>query len=327
MKRLILLLCFAPLLRAADFPPLDERLDDYAYPWEVSIHGFEAQGKSLEMAYMDLRPEQANRRSVVLLHGKNFSAAYWKDTAELLADAGFRVVMPDQVGFGKSSKPVDFQYSFQALADATRGLLDELELGKVEVIGHSMGGMLATRFALMFPDRVASLALVNPIGLEDWKRMVPYQPIDEAREAEMKKTPEAVRNYMAQAYFDGQWKEEWDPLLAIQAGWAQGGAKEKMAWIGALTSDMVFTQPVLYEFEELEVPTLLIIGERDRTAIGRQRAEPAVAETMGRYERLGLQAAKAIRGSTLVALEGVGHLPQVEAFPDYSQALLEFLKP
>lgn len=327
MKQLFLLLCLPLIVRAADFPALGERLENYDYPYEVSIHRFEAQGEALEMAYMDLRPEQGNGRSVLLLHGKNFSGAYWNDTAELLVDDGFRVVIPDQVGFGKSSKPVDFQYSFHALADATRGLLDDLEIAATDVVGHSMGGMVATRFALMFPDRVDKLVLVNPIGLEDWKRMTPYQTIDQSYEATLGKTPEAVKAYMRKAYFDGQWKEAWNPLLAIQAGWAQGPAKEKMARISALTSDMVFTQPVLYEFDALEVPTLLIIGERDRTAIGRDRAKPEVAETMGRYDRLGQQAAKAIPGSKLVALEGIGHLPQVEAFNEYSQAIQDFLAP
>ncbi|MFC7337711.1 alpha/beta fold hydrolase [Haloferula chungangensis] len=324
MRAFIILIGLA-LQCLAEFPALDERLSNYEYPYEVSLHKFEAQGQPVEMAYMDVTPETPNGQTVLLMHGKNFSGAYWKGTADLLRGQGYRVVIPDQIGFGKSSKPTDLQYSFQALAVHTKGLLDHLEIPSVMVVGHSMGGMLATRFALMFPDRTGKLVLVNPIGLEDWKKMVPYQPIDEAYEAELKKTPESVKEYMSKAYFDGKWDAAWDDLLAIQAGWAQGPAKEKMAMVGALTSDMVFTQPVLYEFSSLKVPTLLIIGNRDRTAIGKNRAEPKVAEKMGLYAQLGQKTAVTIPGSKLVEFKDVGHLPQVEEFAKYAKELTKFL--
>jgi pimeloyl-ACP methyl ester carboxylesterase len=88
---------------------------------------------------------------------------------------------------------------------------------------------------------------------------------------------------------------------------------------------MVMTQPVLYEFPDLKVPTLLIIGERDRTAIGKNLVAKEVAATMGKYQELGKAAAAAIPGARLVALPGIGHAPQAEAFDDYLRALLEFL--
>lgn len=157
----------------------------------------------------------------MLLHGKNFSGVYWASTIVPLVAAGYRVVAPDQIGFGKSSKPEDYQFSFHALATHTRDLLDELGVSEVAVVGHSMGGMLVTRFALMFADRTSKLVLVNPIGLEDWKRMVPYVTIDEWYQGELKKTPEKVKAYMTTAYFDGVWKDEYQPLVELQAGWTQ----------------------------------------------------------------------------------------------------------
>ncbi|MBB5353164.1 pimeloyl-ACP methyl ester carboxylesterase [Haloferula luteola] len=319
-------LTLASPLFAEAFPALDARLSNYEYPFEVKIRTFEAQGQDLEMAYMDETPEKPNGHTVLLLHGKNFSGAYWEKTARLLMKEGFRVIMPDQIGFGKSSKPLEFQYSFQALATQTHDLLKDLGVDRVDVVGHSMGGMVAARFALMFPAVCEKLVLVNPIGLEDWKRMVPYQPIDDAVAAEMKKDDEAVRNYMSKAYFDGKWESSWDPLLAIQAGWTKGPAKELMAKISAITSDMVFTQPVIDEFPDIKVPTLLVIGERDRTAIGKNRADAKTAAKMGQYQRLGQKAANAIPGSTYVALPGIGHVPQVEAFQEYAKALVGFLK-
>ncbi|HEY1099847.1 MAG TPA: alpha/beta hydrolase [Myxococcota bacterium] len=302
------------------------RLDGYAYPHEVQLLPVTVQGHPLELAYMDVAPTTSpNGHTVVLLHGKNFSGAYWAETIALLAGQGFRVVAPDQIGFGKSSKPVDIQYSFQLLATTTKALLDHLGLERVVVVGHSMGGMLGTRFALMFPEHVEKLALVNPIGLEDWKQVVPYRSVDEHYAVERKATPDTVRRYMQQAYFDGRWLPAYEPLIAIQAGWVTGPDSERMAMVTALTSDMVFTQPVVHELPLLKVPTLLIIGTRDRTAIGKAWAPAEVQPTLGLYEQLGKKAAAAIPGAQLVELEGVGHAPQVEAWDRYVQALTTFL--
>src|SRR5688500_15307791 len=101
--KIFALLAFAAIPRvcAAD----DLRLESFAYPFPVQTFRFASQQESLEMAYVDLKPERAAAGVVVLLHGKNFSGAYWQETAEALQAAGFRVLMPDQVGFGKSTKP------------------------------------------------------------------------------------------------------------------------------------------------------------------------------------------------------------------------------
>ncbi len=68
------------------------------------------------MAYMDVTAKNPNSKTVVLLHGKNFNGAYWKTTIEALTKEGYRVIVPDQIGFGKSSKPVGYQFTFQQLA-------------------------------------------------------------------------------------------------------------------------------------------------------------------------------------------------------------------
>ncbi len=326
ISALALLACSLPLAAAPPpIKPLDAGLKEFAYPYDVLTRTFTDQGKSLELAYMDVRPEQANGKSVLLLHGKNFSGAYWQPTAEALGREGFRVIIPDMIGFGRSSKPLDYQYSFHAYGRHLDDLLDQLGIERVNIVGHSMGGMVATRFALMFPASVEKLILVNPIGLEDWKRFVPYATVDETYAVEAKKTPETIRDYMTKAYFDGQWKDAYDPLLALQAGWAIGPDRELIARVSALTSDMVFTQPVVHEFSDLKSPALLIIGERDRTAIGKERATPEVAKQLGQYQNLGKAAKAAIPNAELVALPGLGHLPQYEDFDSYWKALDSFL--
>lgn len=324
--------CLAAAGLAAGVPDLqaggrtfDAELSGFQYPRPVRYYQFRSQDQELRMAFMLAEPEHGNGRTVVLLHGKNFTAAYWEPTIRRLVEAGFRVVAPDQIGFGKSSKPHAYQFTFQALADNTRGLLDHLGIGRVALVGHSMGGMLATRFALMYPDRTEALALVDPIGLEDWKTMVPYRTIDQFYADELKATPASIREYERTSYFGGRWKADYEPLIEIPAGWTKDPDYPKVAWDSALTYDMIFTQPVLYEFPLLKVRTLLIIGQRDRTALGKGWASPEVRARLGNYPVLGREAARAIPGCELVEIPGAGHLPQVEAFGQYIGALLKFL--
>ena len=276
------------------------------------------------MAYVLAEPAEPNGRTVLLLHGKNFSAAYWEPTIRALLGQGFRVVAPDQIGFGKSSKPAAYQFTFQALARNTRLLLESLKIGKVSVIGHSMGGMLASRFALLYPEMTERLILVNPIGLEDWKTVVPYQSVDELYQSELKATPDSIRAYEKENYFAGNWKPEYESLIEILAGWTRHPDYARVAWNSAQTTEMVFTQPVLYEFPLIQAPTLLIIGQRDRTAVGKAWAPEQARPTLGDYPVLGRKAARAIPGATLVEIKDAGHLPQVESF-DAIKAVLDFL--
>jgi pimeloyl-ACP methyl ester carboxylesterase len=310
---------------AAGDPRFDAELSGTAYPFPVQFLELASQQERVRMAYMDVAPPQPNGHTVVLLHGKNFPASYWEPTIRFLTERGYRVIAPDQIGFGKSSKPARYQYSFQQLASNTRALLDRAAVTRVSVVGHSMGGMLATRFALMFPDRVDKLVLVNPIGLEDWKTVVPYRSIDQWYEQEKKATPESVRDYQRNSYYGGTWKPEYERLIETSIGVLHHPDYPKIAWASALIYDMVFTQPVVYEFGNLKVPTLLIIGQRDRTALGKAGVPKEIAATLGDYPALGKRTAAAIPGAQLVEIPGVGHLPQVEAFEAYAQALAQFL--
>ena len=306
-------------------PRFDAELTAYPYPFPVRRLALSSQRQRIEMAYMDVAPAQPNGHTVVLLHGKNFSASYWEPTIRFLTEHGYRVIAPDQIGFGKSSKPASYQYSFQQLAENTSAVIDAAGVTRVSVVGHSMGGMLATRFALMHPERVEKLVLVNPIGLEDWKTVVPYHSVDQWYAQEKKATADSVREYQRTSYYGGIWKPEYERLIEPAVGMIGHPDYPKVAWASALLYDMIYSQPVVYEFPRLKVPTLLVIGQRDRTALGRAWAPKEVAATLGDYPALGKKAAAAIPGATLVEIPGVGHLPQVEAFEAYSQALARFL--
>ena len=234
--------------------------------------------------------------------------------------------MPDQIGFGKSSKPSTFQFSFHLLAQNTKNLLDSLGINKVSVLGHSMGGMLATRFVLMFPETVEKFILENPIGLEDYKLKAPYQTIDKAYQAELKQDYTSIKNYQLESYYGGQWKSQYDKWVNMLAGWTKNSQYPVIAWNAALTSDMIYTQPVVYEFENITTPALLIMGQRDRTAIGKNLVPEEVKKTMGNYPELGKLTHQRIKNSTLVELDNVGHLPHIERFDLFITPLLDFLK-
>jgi len=316
-----------PLLVAAQnkITPLSINLENYSYPYPVSYISLKEQEQVLRMAYMDIKPKQYNGKNMLLLHGKNFNGAYWRTTIDALTKAGYRVIVPDQIGFGKSDKPGHFQYSFQQLTINTRRILDRAGIQKTAILGHSMGGMLAVRFALMFPEVTEKLILENPIGLEDYKTMVPYQPVDAWYQSELKASYATLKDYQLKFYYDHHWKPEYDEWVNIPAGVILNRQYPLVAWNNALTYDMIFTQPVVYELGNLETSTLLIIGTRDRTALGKALAPKTVQETMGRYDELGRITQKKIHGSSLVEIPNVGHLPHIEAFDRFIQPLLDFL--
>jgi len=305
---------------------LDIELSNYKYPYPVSVLPLNIQEQNLKMAYMDIKPENYNGKNIVLMHGKNFNGAYWKTTIAALSNEGFRVIVPDQIGFGKSSKPAHFQYTFQQLAQNTKILLDSLKITKTAVLGHSMGGMLATRFALMYPKTTVKLILENPIGLEDWKIKVPYKSVEWWYKNELKNTYESIRKYQLVSYYDNKWNPEYDQWVNLLAGWTLNSDYKTIAWNSALTYDMIFTQPVVYEFKNISSPTLLIIGTRDRTALGKGLVSEDVRKTMGLYNELGEKAQKIIPNAQLVEIENVGHLPHIEKFNSFIKPLIKFLK-
>ena len=308
-------------------PTYGKQLEGFNYPHPLKHFDFSSQGQALQMGYMDVPAKgKANGRSVVLMHGKNFCAATWETTISALTQAGYRVIAPDQIGFCTSSKPDHYQYSFQQLAVNTQALLDSLGVGKVIVLGHSTGGMLATRYALMYPQQVERLAMVNPIGLEDWKALgVPYRSVDQWYQRELKVDAESVRNYERKTYYAGRWKPEYERWVQMLVGLNKGPGHQAVAWNSALIYDMIFTQPVVHEFQDLKMPTLLMVGDQDTTAIGSDIASPEVKAQLGKYQVLGPQVAKLIPQGRLVTFEGLGHAPQIEEPQRFHKALIDWL--
>ncbi|WP_394832160.1 alpha/beta hydrolase [Pendulispora rubella] len=304
--------------------PVDDGID-YGFP--VQRLPIDIEGQHVSMAYMDVAPAPsagaANGRTIVLLHGKNFSGFYFRRVIEVLRADGYRVVVPDQVGFGKSSRP-DVAYSFHWLAHNTKQLLDTLGIQRAVILGHSMGGMLATRFALLYPEKVTELVLEDPIGLEDYRSFVPYTTMDQKLKVELAANPDNVRKYFQNSYFK-EWKPEYEPLVDTAARYTKLSNFPQAAKVSALTSEMIYLQPICYEFDRLRVPTLLIVGTADRTIVGKNLLKPDVVAEHGRYDRLGKETAAKIPGSKLVELPGIGHIPHVEVEERFLTEVRSFL--
>jgi pimeloyl-ACP methyl ester carboxylesterase len=319
----VMLLLTPWAVKAEELKPLSISMESYDYPYRVEFLPLTIEGQDLRMAYMNVPPEQKDLgRAVLLLHGKNFFGTYWKETIRFLAKNNYRVVIPDQLGFGKSSKP-NIHYSFHLLASNIKKLLDVLGVKEVAVVGHSMGGILATRFTLMYPEMVSHLILENPIGLEDYRSIVPYASLEQLYQAELNTPEEGIRNYFRSYYV--QWKPEYEEYASVAVRWKASGEYPRLVLSSALTYQMIYEQPVCHEFANIRAKTLLVIGQADRTVVGKARVKKDVLTTVGQYPALGRKTAKLISGSTLLELPNVGHIPHLEATERFHRELLSFL--
>lgn len=324
--RLLSALLALPLTAATQpqqAPDFGAQLERFAYPWPVKTFAMTVVGAPATMAFMDVMPERPNGRTVVLLHGKNFCGATWQSTARALSAAGYRVVIPDQLGFCKSSKPRNAQYSFEMMADATRRLLAAQGVTHAAVVGHSMGGMLAMRYAIMFPQAVDRLVLVNPLGLRDRSEDgVPYTPVDMLWEGEKKTSYDSIKAYQLANYYHGAWKPAYDRWVWMQAGMYQGSGRDTVALAQAKTSEMIRTQPVAHELYRVKPATSLIVGTLDRTAFGRAQVPESLRAFLQPIPKVAEGAVKRFPNARLVRMEGLGHSPQVEDPARFEATLL-----
>jgi pimeloyl-ACP methyl ester carboxylesterase len=312
---------------AADAPrePYGINLEGFAYPYPVSLFPVVNDGERLQMAYMDVGASgQPNGRAVVLLHGRNFPSSYWAPVIKTLTDAGFRVVVPDQVGFGKSSKPSG-ELHFDTMARNTVALLDYLKVGPFDIVAHSMGGMLAVRIARTYGDRVTHLVLTAPIGLEDYRLYVPPLASEKIMENEEKLTAEGYRRQLESNYALKLPPDQVTPF--IDARFNIKGSPDYPRWLRAFvaSSQMIYREPVVHEIPLLSQPTLFVMGADDHNAPGRPSAPEALRPKMGHNAELAKSLAELMPNARAEVIANAGHLVFLEARQRYDELMLGFL--
>jgi pimeloyl-ACP methyl ester carboxylesterase len=323
----LIALPFAPANAAEPAPrePYGIDLEGFAYPYPVNLLPLVNDGEELRMAYMDVGATgEPNGRSVVLLHGRNFPSSYWAPVIKTLTDKGFRVVVPDQIGFGKSSKPTG-ELHFDTLARNTIALLDHLQIDKADIVAHSMGGMLAVRIARAYPDRVNHLVLTAPIGLEDYRLYVPPTPTEKIMETEDKLTADGYRKQLENNYALKLPPEQVTPF--IESRFNIKGSADYPRWLRAFVSSgqMIYREPVVHEIPLVSQPTLFIMGADDHNAPGRPLAPQSVRSKMGQNADLAKSLAELMPDAHAEVIPNTGHLVFLEAREKYDQLLLGFL--
>jgi pimeloyl-ACP methyl ester carboxylesterase len=314
----------APQDTYRDVKPLGIGLEGIDYPYPVQYLDLSIEGQALRMAYMDVAPTgKPNGKAVVLLHGKSFSGAYWVDVIRLLSAQGYRVVAPDQLGFGKSAKPA-IAYHFDLLARNTKALLGHLGIARAAIVGHSFGGMLAVYFARDYPQTTSVLVLENPIGLEDYRSAIKPMPLEALFATEMEQTPQSYRAFMKVFFFG--WPPEAENFVATFSRVLKSPEYPRWAMASALVYQMMFDEPIRQDYKYLNMPVLLVIGQNDHSVFFRRYAPPEATKGLGHWAELGREAVKELPNGRLAEIEGSGHIPHIEQKAAFDAALTAFLK-
>ncbi|HEY7287124.1 MAG TPA: alpha/beta hydrolase [Vicinamibacterales bacterium] len=301
-----------------DVKPGSITCEDVSYPYPVSYFSLTLYGQDVRMAYMDVAADQPNGHTVVLLHGNNFAGFYFGSTIDILRKEGFRVIVPDQIGYGRSSKPI-IPYNFNDWARNTRLLLESLRINRAMIVGHSMGGMLATRFATQYPAVTERLVLYNPIGLVDTRFDRPWESTDDLYKRTLASTYQTIRASIMRyvSHNPAAWTPEFERYTRIRYAWTLSADWPKLAMVQSLIGQVQYLDQVVYDWSHIKAPTLVFGGAEDSL--------PGSAAVF--KERMQFIAATIPNGNGhLQLLPGLGHVPHMEAPDRTYPPLIAFLK-
>jgi 4,5:9,10-diseco-3-hydroxy-5,9,17-trioxoandrosta-1(10),2-diene-4-oate hydrolase len=258
----------------------------------------------------------AGRLPVVLLHGGGPGASAWSNFGPNLPAfaARFRTLLIDQPGFGQSDKPSVTGNYFTFAADAIAALLGELGLDRVHLVGNSLGGGTAVRFALRFPERAGRLVLMGPGGLS--LNVFAADPTEGVRRlaefaAPPGPTPEKLAAFLRTLVYDQRLIT--DELVAERfAAASDPAALAAMAALGASFFDPATAADGMLwrEAHQLRQDVLLIWGREDRV-------NPLDGA---------LVALKVIRRAQLHVFSRCGHWAQLEKADEFNRLAISFLE-
>ena len=289
----------------ADWGPISINLEGFEYPHPVEFMNFRVFGQDVRIAYMDVAPVgPANGRAVVLHHGGSYYGWYWKSQIEALTKEGYRVVVKDRLGWGKSSKPI-LAYSMSLHASNTARLMEHLGIPEAAIVGHSIGGQMATRFAFLYPEKTTHLVTMNQIGLTDCRAGRGFRPFD----GEIDADPDLQSAYEADVSTDTrryvEWKPEFLDHLRIRHGQRLSGDWPRLAYVRRLGGNLRSMDTVVDDWPHIRTKTLILGGEIDGPDF------PANAR----------RAAEILPNGEVFLIPNVGHNPHEEV-PDIVNAEL-----
>jgi pimeloyl-ACP methyl ester carboxylesterase len=245
--------------------------------------------------YLAMGP--AGGSPVVLVHGLGGRAEDWWNVAPVLSKAGFRVYMPDLLGFGRSQQPADFSYSVRDQAAVVVHFMDVLGIKQADVAGWSMGGWIAQLIASDDPQRVSRLILIDSVGLNikpswDTNLFVPTSPheLDEL-DALLMPNPPSIPPFVARDYL----------RLFRRNGWVIKRALATMLTGHDVTDNLL---------PQLKMPVLIIWGSLDQIAPVEQ------AQTMHHL----------IPQSEIQVIPGCGHMVPLQCSAEMDPTALSFIQ-
>lgn len=247
-----------------------------------------------------LEAGDAAKPTVILLHGLGAQAESWQMNIAAIS-ANYHVIVPDQIGFGKSDKPL-LKYRVATYVDFLDKFMAELKIEKAHLVGNSMGGWITGVMAIKYPNRVEKIVLADAAGIvpanvnTDEIYQLNNSTRDEIR-ANLKRifaTPALQNNEALVDQFMTQ-------RVATNDGYT----------INSLIESIKRKEDFLNErLSEIKKPTLIIWGKQD----GLLPVSDATVFNKG------------IAGSELVIFENCGHVPQFEKAADFNKKVLEFLQ-
>ncbi|MEV4056381.1 alpha/beta fold hydrolase [Amycolatopsis sp. NPDC049688] len=255
----------------------------------------------MNLAHDDLGPE--NGRPVLLVHGHPFDRSMWQPQAEHLAANGYRVITPDLRGYG-ASPTQDTKTGLDVFAGDLVDLADHLELDRFVLGGLSMGGQIVMQLVRDHPGRVQALVLADTFASLDTPqaKQARYDTADRITEEGMERYAEELLPKM----ISKQTRATRPDVEAHVRRMMRNAPSEGAA---AALRGRAERPDYTNSLHKIDIPTLVVVGSED------EFTPVSDAELIHRE----------IRTSTLVVLEGAGHLPNLERETEFNEALSTFL--
>jgi len=254
--------------------------------------------------------------TILLLHGLGSNAGFWRYNIRELAKK-YRVIAIDLPGYGKSQKG-DYPYSMTFFSDEIKKVIDQLNINKFDLVGHSMGGQIAITFALKYPNKIHKLILISPAGIESFNKtqsniLTNFLTVDAIKSLDEKGIEYNIKNNFY------EWKSKFNWLIKERIE-----LKNSIDFDGYANAVVKSVKGMLYEpiskkLKNLSVPTLIIFGTNDNLIPNKFFHNLKPAEIF----KIGLQQ---IKDCKLQPVKNTGHLVYIEKANEVNKILLNYLR-